>query len=188
MNLLSNEIFYRAKYARPKKAEQILGTKRKYLFSKLCNLIPRCFWSCFLSALPYRSLCQDFEKSGSSLFYVFLVFVLFSVAIGGNITCFGKTLNLELRCERRKNNFQIFCFENLLAVQPASHPPLLTRDLNLFSFRNIYSQDIHQRLNKQTKRKVRVCMHVYLLCACMQSFCKYITPWEGGICQVQVKT
>lgn len=145
-NLLSHEIFCSAKCARSEGAEEILGTKRKYFFSKLCNLIPGCFRSCFLSALPYRSLCLDFEKSGSSLFYVFLLFVLFSVAVGGNIRCFGKPLNLELRLERRKNHFPIFCFEKLVSCLACVPPSFTDSGSEFIFFSKIFIAKIYIRV------------------------------------------
>lgn len=177
MNLLSSERFYRAKDARSKGAEQILGTKRKCLFSKLHYLISGCFWSCFLSALPYQSLCQDLEKSGSSLFNVFLVFVLFSVAIGGNTECFGKPLNLELRLERRKKTiFKYSALKYLLAAEPG---PTLLYWLGscIYFLLWKYLQLGYTLRVTQTNSKSTVCVYtrVYFLCARVQGFCKYMT-------------
>lgn len=140
-NLLSNKIFYRGKYARSKGAGEIWGTKRKYLFSKLCNLIPRCFWSCFLSALPSWSRYGDFERSGSGLFDVFLVFVLFS----GKIACLGKPRNLELRLERRKSHFQIFCFEKFVSCLTQVPPSFTDQGSEFVFFSAIFIARIYIR-------------------------------------------
>lgn len=63
------------------------------------------FGAVFCLPFPTGLHVRILKKSGSSLFNVFLVFVLFSVAIGGNIECFGKPLTLELQLERRKKPF-----------------------------------------------------------------------------------
>lgn len=136
-----------------------------------------------------QQLRQDFEQSGSSLFYVFLVFVLFSVTIGGNITCFGKPLNLELRLERRKNHFQIFCFVKRVGCFACTPPSHTDSGSDLFPFPKClqpgYTLEFKQT-NKKEKR-VCVCLRVYFLCICTHNFRKYTRPCEDRICQVQVK-
>lgn len=109
-------------------------------------------------------LYQDFEKSGSSLFYVFLVFVLFSVAGGGNITCFGKPLNLELRLERRKNHFQVFCFEIFVSCLAWVPPSFTDSGSDLFSFQQCLWLGYTLRL-KQTNKKKEKPVCVFILCA-----------------------
>ena len=98
--------------------------------------------------LPFpTSLCvRILKKSGYSLFYAFLVFVLFSAAIGGNIACFGKPLNLELRLERRKNHFQIICFEIFVSCLACVPPSFTDSGSEFIFFSEIFIARIYIRV------------------------------------------